>query len=43
MKCWSVTIQMKATEQFFPVVAFIAVYKATGALRGYTPKEWPFK
>ena len=22
MKCWSVTIQMKATERYFPVVLF---------------------
>ena len=27
MKTLSVTIQMKATEQYFPLVAFIAVYK----------------
>ena len=27
MKSYSVTIQMKATEQFFPVVLFIMLYK----------------
>ena len=27
MKSWSVTIQMKATEQYFPVVLFIMLYK----------------
>ena len=27
MKFWSVTIQMKATEQYSPVVLFIMLYK----------------
>ena len=27
MKSWSVTIQMKTTEQYFPVVLFIMLYK----------------
>ena len=27
MKSYSVTIQMKATEQYFPVVLFITLYK----------------
>ena len=27
VKSWSVTIQMKATEQYFPVVFFIMLYK----------------
>ena len=27
MKSFSVTIQMKATEQYFPVVLFIMLYK----------------
>ena len=27
MKSYTVTIQMKATEQFFPVVLFIMLYK----------------
>ena len=27
MKSWSVTIQMNATEQYFPVVLFIMLYK----------------
>ena len=28
MKSLSVTIQMKATEQYFPVVLFVMLYKA---------------
>ena len=28
MKSYGVTIQTKATEQFFPVVSFIMVYNA---------------
>ena len=27
MKCFGVTIHMKATEQYFPVVLFIMLYK----------------
>ena len=27
MKSYNVTIQMKATEQYFPVVLFIKLYK----------------
>ena len=27
MKSFDVTVQMKATEQFFPVVLFIMLYK----------------
>ena len=27
MKSWSETIQLKATEQYFPVVLFIMQYK----------------
>ena len=27
MKSYSVTIQMKATEQYFPVILFIMLYK----------------
>ena len=27
MKSYAVTIQMKATEQYFPVVLFIMLYK----------------
>ena len=26
MKCYDVTIQMRATEQYFPVVLFIMLY-----------------
>ena len=31
MKSLSVTIQMKATEQYFPVVVFITLSKASGS------------
>ena len=27
MKSWSVTIQMKATKEYFPMVLFIMLYK----------------
>ena len=27
MKCFGVTIQMKATQQYFPVVGFTILYK----------------
>ena len=27
IKSWSVTIQIEATEQYFPVVLFVALYK----------------
>jgi len=30
MKSYGVTIQMKATEQYFPVVLFIMLYKDEG-------------
>ena len=47
MKYHSVTIQMKATEQYFPVVLFIMLYKVVLHcnfwLRGWNPKVWPFK
>ena len=33
MKSYSVTIQMKATEQYFPVVLFIILYKVVQALK----------
>ena len=29
MKCFGVTIHMKATEQYFPVVLFTILYKLT--------------
>ena len=32
MKSYGVTIQMKATEQFFPVVLFIMMYKVNPTL-----------
>ena len=31
MKSLSVTIQMKATEQYFPVVVFITLRKVSGS------------
>ena len=34
MKSLSVTIQMKATEQYFPVVLFIMLYQVVPAMRG---------
>ena len=42
-KC--VTIQMKATEQYFPVVLFIVLYKVvlTFWVCGWNPKVWPLK
>ena len=33
MKCSSVSIQMKATEQYFPVVLFIMLYKLVLTLK----------
>jgi len=33
MKSCSVTIQMKATEQYFPVVLFIMLYKVVLTLK----------
>ena len=32
MKSYGVTIQMKATEQYFPVVLFIMLYKVVRTL-----------
>jgi len=47
MKSWSVTIQMKATEQYFPVMLFIVQYKVVLTfdfwVRGWNPKVWSFK
>ena len=34
MKSFSVTIQMKATEQYFPVVLFIMLCKAVESVPG---------
>ena len=34
MKAFSVTIQMKATKQYVPVVTFITVYKAVVSFSG---------
>ena len=35
MKSYSVTIQMKATEQYFPVVLFIILYKVVLWMKSY--------
>ena len=40
MKSSSVTIQMKATEQYFPVVLFIMLYKVD--LTFQSVEEFPF-
>ena len=34
MKAFSVTIQIKATEQYFPVVLFIMLYQVVLTMRG---------
>ena len=40
MKSLSVTIQMKATEQYFPVVLFILLYKVVLTFEsGSSPKS----
>ena len=41
-----VTIQVEATEQYFPVVLFILLYTQGGSkfwVCGWNPKVWPFK
>ena len=44
MKSCSVTIQMKATEQYFPVALFIMLYKVALTYEsGWNPNLWPFK
>ena len=44
MKSWGVTIQMKATEQYFQVVLFIMPYKVALTYEsGWNPNVWPFK
>ena len=40
MKSLSVTIQMKATEQYFPVMLFIKLYHGTVVVK---KQLWPFK
>ena len=46
-KSYSVTIQMKATEQYFPVVLFTVYYAVQGGSNfwvcEWNPKVWPFK
>ena len=46
-KSYSVTIQMKATEQYFPVVLFTVYYSVQGGSNfwvcEWNPKVWPFK
>ena len=46
MKSYGVTIQMKATEQYFPVILIITLYKVYGSklwFFGWNPDVWPFK
>ena len=45
MKAWSVTIQMKATEQYYTVVLVIMLYKGGSNfwVCGWNPSVWPFK
>ena len=46
MKSYGVTIQVKATEQYFPVVLFIMLYKVVLTFAwvcGWNPMVWPFK
>ena len=45
MKSCGVTIKMKASEQYFPVVLFIMLYKVvlTFEVRGWNPMVRPFK
>ena len=44
MKSQSVTIQMKATEQYFPVVLFIVLYKVVLSFESVDEiRVWPFE
>ena len=46
MKSYGVTIQMKATEQYFPVVLFIKLYMkgdSNFGVCGWNPMVLPFK
>ena len=40
MKSYGVTIQMKATEQYFPVVLFIILYKVILTLESLDKILW---
>ena len=40
MKCYGVTIQMKATEQYFPVVLFIMLYKVVPTFESVDEILW---
>ena len=37
MKSYSVTVQMKATEQYFPLVLFVMLFKVVLTLSGLGP------
>ena len=44
MKSYGVTIQIKATEQYFPVVLFIMLYKVVLTFESeWDDQVWPFK
>ena len=45
MKFFSVTTEVKATEQYFPVVLFIMLYKVVLTFESveWNPMVWPFK
>ena len=40
MKSYGVTIQMKATEQYFPVVLFITLYKVVLTFESVDEIQW---
>ena len=40
MKSYDVTIQMKATEQYFPVVLFITLYKVVLTFESVDEIQW---
>ena len=40
MKSYGLTIQMKATEQYFPVVLFIMLYKVVQTLESVNEILW---
>ena len=40
MKSLSVTIQMKATEQYFPVVLFIILYDSQSAMNEILKRDY---
>ena len=42
MKSYGLTIQMKATEQYFPVVLFITLYKVVLTLESVNEILWSY-